>query len=319
VKKRSIAVLVAALPCAAIIADCGFLIGVGNGPETYGWKLTEQNTGLANRGIDKNTLTVYSGPAKPASGTTISNMRIDRPLDLSAGGITIEECWIRPLPANFTKGQQILVTYDNNNNQAPAPSVVTVADCDIDGTAIDAEKICAALAFSGSGTVRGCNIYGMGSGIGIWRSSSSQSALIEGNYIHGLRKWGDPRTTGSHNDGFTIRDFIGPSVVVRNNRIDCSSGNDTGAFFIQPYSGPIDNLLAQGNLLEGNNYQMQLDQMNYDYGRNMCAVNNRFSGTGFGPSSVIRGSLSYGWAEWRDNYLNDPRKSGNKGAAVKAE
>jgi hypothetical protein len=303
----------------ALVAGCGFIIGIGSGPDTDGWKLTEQNTGLANQGIDKGSLLAYTGPSKPSAGTTISNVKIDRPLDLSAGGITIEKCWIRPLPANFTKGQYIIVTYDNNKNQAPAPTPVTVKDCDIDGTAIDAETICGALGFSGSGTVQRCNIYGMGSGIGIWHTSASQSALIEGNYIHGLRAWGDPKTTGSHNDGFTIRDFIGPAVVVRNNRIDCSSGNDTGAFFIQPYSGPVDNLLAQGNLLEGNNYQMQLGQMNYDYGKNMRAVDNRFSGTGFGPSYVKRGSLAYGWAEWSDNYLNDPLKTGNKGAVVNAE
>lgn len=68
------------------------------------------------------------------------------------------------------------------------------------------------------------------------------------------RAWGDPATTGNHSDGFTVRDFpAGPGrlLIVRNNRIDCDSGNDTGAFFVQTYGGNIDNVAASGNLLEG--------------------------------------------------------------------
>jgi hypothetical protein len=285
-----------------------------SGSDSLGWQLNGTNSGLARLGVDKSKLALYSGPAKPVSGTTISDKRIETCLDLSAGGVTIERCWIHPLTA--TKGNHLIVTYDNNNAQAPAPAMVTIRDSDIDGTAIDAYTVCGALAFSGGGTIQRCNIYGAGSGIGVWHAGTSLPVIVEGNYIHGLRAWGDPATTGSHNDGFTVREYRGPSVIVRNNRIDCSSGNDTGAFFIQPYSGFIDNVLAQGNLLEGLGYQMIVERNNYDYGTHLRSVNNRFSCTGFGAGYVDKKGLGYGWAEWNGNFRNDASKADNQGAIV---
>jgi hypothetical protein len=73
---------------------------------------------------------------------------------------------------------------------------------------------------------------------------------------------------------------------VRNNRFDCNSGNDTGALFIQTYSGNIDNVVIEGNLLEGATYQLVLGA---GYGHNysnMSAINNRMSGTGYGAGNI---------------------------------
>jgi hypothetical protein len=306
----------AALLLTVLLGSCDFAVGPGETAKR-GWELTDQNTGLSGVGIDRLSLGIYAGPAKPESGTVISLKRIDTTLDLSAGGIVIDRCWIRPL--SVSRGNQLIVTYDNDNATAPAPAAVTLQDCDIDGSALSDYDVCFSTGFAGNGTVRRCNIQGCGSGIAILHAGSSIPALIEGNYIHNLRSWGDPATTGSHTDGFTVRDYAGPSLTVRNNRIDCSAGNDTGAFFIQPYSGPVDRLLAEGNLLEGYGYQLILQRHNFDYGTSMRAVNNRFAGTGYGPGYVDRGGLAYGWSEWRANYLNDPSRADNMGTPVAVE
>ena len=288
----------------------------GSGPgskgdgDLKGWLLTETNTGLAGVGIAKESLPLYTGPSRPASGAVIREQRIETGLDLSAGDITVERCWIHPL--SIGSGMSVIVTYDNNHDTAPAPAPVTIRDSDIDGTALPQDN--ASLGFGGNGTVERCHIYGTGSGIAILHAGTSIPALVQGNYVHGLRAWGDPTTTGSHNDGFTIRDYAGPSVVVRNNRFDCSSGNDTGAFFIQPYAGPIDNVLAEGNLLEGGGYNIVLERKNYDYGRNLRIIDNRFHPTGCGVGYVAQGGLGYGWGEWSENYLNDATQPNNKGA-----
>jgi hypothetical protein len=87
------------------------------------------------------------------------------------------------------------------------------------------------------------------------------SALVERNYITKLRAWGDPAADGNHSDAFTVRDFKdapGRQLLVRNNRFDRNSGNDTDAFFIQTYSGDFANVTAEGNLLEGGGYQLVL-------------------------------------------------------------
>ena len=189
------------------------------------------------------------GPAKPAAGAVIVGKRIETALDLSAGNITIERCWIHPTAIG--RGNSVIVTFDNNNAQAPAPALVTVRDCDIDGSALPVEDIAFGAGFFGNGTVERCNVHGTGSGIAIMHAGAALPGLVQGNYVHGLRAWGDPATTGSHADGFTVRDYAGPSLVVRNNRIDCSTGaNDTGAFFVQSWAGFIDNLRAWPRITE---------------------------------------------------------------------
>ena len=87
-----------------------------------GWELDETNTGLAGVGIDRATLPLYDGPAKPAAGAVIVGKRIETALDLSAGNITIERCWIHPTAIG--RGNSVIVTFDNNNAQAPAPALV---------------------------------------------------------------------------------------------------------------------------------------------------------------------------------------------------
>lgn len=140
--------------------------------------------------------------------------------------------------------------------------------------------------------------------------------------MHNLRAYGDPATTGSHNESFTIRDFptaANPNrrLTVINNRFDSSSGSDTGALFIQTLGDDIGHVTVQGNLLEGYGYQLVLEAGHGNiYGQNMRANNNRFSGTGYGAGYVDDKGLGYGWAEFNSNYLNDPAAADNQGAAV---
>ena len=84
------------------------------------------------------------------------------------------------------------------------------------------------------------------------------------------------------------------------------------ATFVQAYAGRIDNLTVEGNLLEGNGYQLGLEASRYGYGT-VTAVNNRFSGTGFGPRYVSGG---VGWATWADNYLYAPGAIDARGTVV---
>ena len=113
--------------------------------------------------------------------------------------------------------------------------------------------------------------------------------------------YGNPATDGNHSDAFTIRDFAGTNrqAIIRNNRFDCDSVNATGALFLQPYAGKINNVIIDGNLLEGNGYQLALEQHNNGY-TNVKATNNRFSGTGYGATYRTGGE---GWTQWTANHL----------------
>lgn len=283
-------------------------------PGDPGWSVTTSTVGLAPLGLSCGSLALYTGPSSVPSGTVISGKLITGGLDLSAGGITIEKSCIQPTSAG--RGLPVIAT-QSFNTFAIASSKVTIRNSEFDGSRLGIEDAAWATAFIGVADLSSNYIHGFGSGIGIMNSGPNLDITVERNYVTGLVAWGNPATTGNHSDAFTIRDFSASSradrtLTVVNNRFNSNSGSDTGALFIQTYSGRIDNVLIQGNLLEGNGYQLGLNQMNDPYS-NLRSVNNRFSGTGYGATYVQNGP---GWAQWDSNFLYQATAAYGKGAAI---
>ena len=281
-----------------------------------GWSVTTSTVGLAPLGLSCGSLPLYTGPGSVPAGTVISGKLVTGGLDLSAGNITIENSCIQPTSAG--RGLPVVAT-QNFNTFTIASSKVTIRNSEFDGSKLNTEDAAWATAFIGVADLSSNYIHGFGSGIGIMNSGPNLDITVERNYVTGLVAWGDPATTGNHSDAFTIRDFSASSradrrLTVVNNRFNSNSGSDTGALFIQTYSGRIDNVLIQGNLLEGNGYQLGLNQMNDSYS-NLRSVNNRFSGTGYGATYVQNGP---GWARWDSNYLYQATAADGRGAAVQA-
>lgn len=279
-----------------------------------GWDINAKTVGLAPLGLTCSSLPAYTGNSSIPAGTTVTGKRFTGGLDLSAGNITIENSCIQPTSAG--RGMPVVAT-QNFNTFKIAPNTVTIKNSEFDGSKLSTQDAAWATAFIGVADLIGNYVHGFGSGIAIMNSGSTLSATIEGNYVTGLVAWGDPATTGNHSDAFTIRDFTDRSnadrqLTVLNNRFNADSGSDTGALFIQTYSGSIDNVLIQGNLLEGNGYQLGLNEMNSSYS-NLRSVDNRFSGTGFGATYVQRGS---GWTDWSNNYIYKSSATDGKGAVV---
>lgn len=290
-----------------------------------GWQLSPTNTGLTPHGLNCGSLPSYTGSSKPAAGTLISGKRVNTTLDLSNGNITIEKSCIRP--TSVGQGLSLMTTTDLNNcnsNGCPVtPSTVTIRDSEIDGSLTQTSDVAYGCALVGIATMQRNYIHHTGSGICMYNTGSTLSATIEQNYVHQLRAFGSGGS-GSHNEAFTVRDFptnSNPSrrMNVYNNRFDASSGNDTGAAFIQTYGDNINEVRFEGNLFEGQGYQLGMEASHGNiYGTAMRAINNRFSGTGYGPAYVTRNGLSYGWGEWRDNFINNPSAANNKGTVVGA-
>lgn len=289
-----------------------------------GWELNETNTGLAPHGLSCASLPEYTGPAKPAAGTTITEKRIEGYLDLSAGNITVERSCIRPITPAGGGTVVTIVSTTNLDLCGPAgcpapPNEVTIRDSEIDGSSVpDNFAIAYACAFGGIANLQRNYMHDTGSGICFTDSGDHLSAVVENNYVTRLRAWGDAGTTGSHNESMTVRDFDPRThperrLVIQNNRFISKSGNDSGAFFIQPFAGYVDQVLIQNNVLESFNYGLVLEFRPNGYGTNMRAINNRFVPGGLGPGYVDGGS---GWAEWRDNYLYDAAAPDGKGQPV---
>lgn len=278
-----------------------------------GWELTASNVGLARFGLSCDNLPAYNGSSKPARGARISNVRIAANLDLSNGDIEIDKSCIRP-----TRGDnRALVSNDVCGSfecVVTSPSTVTIRDSELDGSVAPQASIKAACGFRGVGTLQRNYIHGMDSGICFFGTGFSLNALAEQNYVTGLRN-----NPGAHREAATIRDFrIGSdparSARLINNRFDCEGDDVTGGLFIQPTWVDIANVTVSGNYLEGDGYNLYLENKGGVY-TNLRATNNRFRPDGWGASVVASGA---GWAQWSDNYLFDPSKPDGKGAVVRS-
>jgi hypothetical protein len=275
-----------------------------------GWTVTAKTVGLAPFGLSCASLPKYTGSDIVPAGTTISGKLITTSLDLSAGNITIDKSCIQP--TSVGKGMPVVATQSYSSMKITTAKV-TISNSEFDASKLSAEYAAWATAFIGIADLQSNYVHGFGSGLAIMNSGTSLDATVERNYVTGLVTWGDAKTTGTHSDAFTVRDFSDAQrstrqLIVRNNRFDCNSGQDTGALFLQTYAGRIDNVTVEGNLLEGGGYQLGLNQMNYAYS-NMRATNNRFTGTAY-----VQGGG--GWSQWADNYLYSSSATDGKGKVV---
>ncbi|TAH33654.1 hypothetical protein EYC59_04610 [Candidatus Saccharibacteria bacterium] len=285
--------------------------------ELKGWELTPTNIGLAPFGLSCSTLPPYTGSNTPEAGTVISGKLISTNLYLIKGAVTIEKSCIRPTGSG---PHGLISTWDPNNcpnSCATAKGQVIIRDSEIDGSLIPTQQIAYTGAFMGVGILERNYFHDIGSGIGFYNTGPTYTASAVNNYIHKLRAYGNAATTGSHNESATVRDYdisVNPNrqLTFRGNYMTSDSGNDTGALFLQAYSGFIGNVTVENNLLSGGGYQLILEYKNYGYG-NLKSINNRYSGTGYGPGYVTGG---VGWAQWTDNYRYDATKTDGKGTAV---
>ncbi|GAA0604965.1 hypothetical protein GCM10009534_44650 [Kribbella sandramycini] len=277
-----------------------------------GWQLTTKNVGLAPHGLSCASLPLYTGSAKPAAGTVLSKVRIEQPLDLSNGRITVDKSCIKPKSTGYHNAFLVTTTVCAANCSATKEGQVVIRDSEIDASQLPAAKIAGSCAFLGVGTLQRNLMHGMGSGICFFETGTTHSALAEQNYVYGLRSHGE-----SHNEAATIRDFrdaAGRTVKFVNNRLDCSSGNETGGLFIQPTWLPIHNVHIEGNYIEGGGYNLYVEKTGKASYGNVSAVNNRFRPTGWGPLAVPSGP---GFTRFDGNFRFSSTAADAKGAPVK--
>ena len=304
--------------CAGVGHDVALSISQGTGLK--GWHLDEYNTGLAGVGINRYFMPLYRPPEDEVdygtwyvpAGSVIIGKRIEAGgIDISNGNIIFERCWFHP--SSIGRGMPLI------HGSGDMPN--SIRDCDIDGSAIllnddGTNPACGGFAVNAANiSVLRCNIQGFGSGLGL---SGSYPVTVEGNYIHDLVQGEWFLGSGeSHQDGLTMRSFTGALAVIRNNHIltnppTCAA---TGAVFMQATWADcfLDNIHIEGNLLAGYGYNLIIERNNGGYGINIRAINNRFD--------PYNGWLAYvehgpGWAQWQENYMNDPVQPDHKGAVA---
>jgi hypothetical protein len=283
-----------------------------------GWQLTATNIGLAPLGLSCDALPLYAGPARPAAGATISGVRIESALNMTAGNVTVEKSCIKPRNQGVLGSLSTTTVCPNDCNIGmPSGAKATIRDSEISGAFLSASAVATACAFDGVADIARTYIHDVGSGICFRETGLELSPVVENNYVHKLRHSGE-----AHHDAATVRDFRkNPAntrkLTWRGNRFDSTTNTgsyQTGALFIQPtWSGyGIHNVWVVDNYLEGGGFNLTLEQSNGG-NSNTHSLNNRFRHTEWGYSTV---SGSPGWSEWSSNFRYDPNAVNAQGEVV---
>lgn len=271
----------------------------GGGPNLglMGWELTPTNIGLAPYGLVGASLPTYTTNPVPAN-TTITEKRIvwsNGALDLNAGGITIQRCLLQPNPGG-TSSDRIVESFT-------PPNPNRIIDSELDGSLIGQEEVSKACGLRGIWSeITRCYIHDVGSGICLvdYTDTFTYDVTYTNNLIRLLRAFGDPVTTGSHNEAATTRCFrvdLNPSrrMTWDANWIETFStggiggpgANDSGGLFIQTIGCAIGNLYVTNNYMtDPGNYDMYADGAGYTASSQFQLVNNRFGPWGYGACAI---------------------------------
>lgn len=129
--------------------------------------------------------------------------------------------------------------------------------------------------------------------------------LIEDSWVHDLNEFrGDGAGSGGYSHNDCVQISAGSDIVLRDNRFERCGLNS--AVFIDPDQGPIDDVLVEGNLLDGGGYTLYAIQSRSapENGPPTAVV---VRGNTFGPDHLVDHATVAGTVEWSGNVDGDGR------------
>ncbi len=207
------------------------------------------------------------------AGAVIQDLDIAGKLTVKADGITIRNCRI-------TGGSPYCITID------AAVTGLLIEDCELDGGGVSSSAL-----LGGGFTARRCDVHHtMGDGF-----KPTSDLVVEDCWIHHLGMG-----VGSHADGMQMAK--GGRVIFRRNNfdmpIDVDGFHSNSACFIMTDTGPIDDVLIEGNRFDGGNYTIYLVDKLKGFGP---PTNVRVIGNTFGPDYRYGTSHMDGTPVWTGN------------------
>lgn len=215
---------------------------------------------------DATTTGVPSGKSLAASGGFVVTTRgaVIEGLDISgqvvveAPDVTLRDCKVTHA------GHNVIVVRGGITG-------TIIQDCEIDNQGYGGQCI------AGQGTFLRNNIHDCADGIDV----RGDNTLIEGNYIHRMR--GPP---DSHFDGIQADGRFSHLSIRRNTIIN--ENTQTSAVMIDNYTGPIDDVMIDSNLLVGGGYTVYINEVAKGQPgggpvTNVVFTNNQLAGGYWGP------------------------------------
>lgn len=273
----------------------------GGFTQQKGWLYSHADIGLAQVGLFGPDLPLYTGTDTPTAGATISEKRITKPLDLSAG-VTLERCYVP------------LVQIGDLFGAYPADDVIEVVDCEIDGSAYSGMGpafTTAFRAYSGAPfNVRRTWIHGIGRGWWLDGEGTVEDCIMDDS-----TGFGDPATTGSHNECFTRRGADG-HITYQRCILDVSAApaNASAAAQVLAQGGETGDLeLSECYLSEGGVYALAVGvNPGTVIDGSVDVIDNRWA-----PTAGLYDIADPDWiGTWTDNYRYDAAAVDQRGALI---
>ena len=194
-------------------------------------------TGPVGAGLSYGDLTASGGMTIKTANAVIEKLDISGLVTVDANNVTIRNC--RIISGNIY-GVRI----------EDGVTGLTIEYCEISGTTHNSAGV------NGNyDTLRYCNIYSFQDGLKI-----ASNSVMEHCYIHDL--YHEP---GMHNDGMQ-NSGNGTNIIIRHNTVQALYQSQTAAIKITTNTGPIDNILIEGNFLSGGSYTVYVTDKGNGHG-----------------------------------------------------
>ena len=242
-------------------------------PATTAPRSSGGTPGSANTGVPTGSaLEASSATTVSRAGAVLEGLDVRGCLTITASDVTVRRSRIRcgsEYPVRVSGGARGVLLEDVEIDGMGSPSTTAVGG---DGF-----------------TVRRADIHDVGDG-----PRMGDNTVLEDSWIHDLAAGG-----GSHNDG--VQSTGGRNIVIRNNRIE-NPDQQTSCVLIGADLGDIDNVLVEGNLLNGGNYTVYAGSDPGYRATNIRIVGNRFGRDFvFGPKSVSGSGITWSGNVWADS------------------
>ena len=223
------------------VSTAVYTISGGGGPA----KPSTANTGYSG------SLTASGGLTITTNGAVVENLDISGSVKIQANNVTIRNCRIQ------TSGYYgIQCTYGYTG--------ILIENCEISG-------VLSAAIYGGNFTARACYIH----------DSGADGIKPTGNYVIETCYFTDlGYISTAHADG--VQMVAGSDGLIRWNTFDMIAGEDgyknSQCMIIQTNNGPIDNIVIDGNWINGGGYSIQIRDKGNGYGvpTNIQIINNQF-------------------------------------------
>ena len=221
---------------------------------------------LTNTGVPSGTTLTSASSNTVSSPGTYSDLSFTGPVTITSSNVTLENCLVT---GGDSDNFEIVVSSGLSN--------VLIQDCEIVGAGTNSTQTGTYGVYIEGGsqvTANALNIHGVGTGVEV--TGGNNQIIIENSYMHDFGSGPNTHYEGVYYGGGGGADF---SLLIQHNTID-NQLNQTAATFIESYSGSVNDVTLNDNILVGGSYPIYVINSGQGAPTNVSITDNHLPGEG---------------------------------------